>query len=198
MQKLTKFSFYAVLFLLSTFKSYGSSMSYDEAWNLGGNFDGPRLRNVVHLYPSSDNQLDISMQDSLASSKALINVKVLDLSHQDIDDNFIERLCKNRTFSRVINLDLSGNPKITDKSLELISISDIIGSIRDLPQISGKYGIPSSEIYIYTQDTSINSKTIKEYQEAPKRFDFSIRYLNLNGQRTASSVSDSIKWLQCR
>lgn len=194
-------SFYACLILLTASESQGSfrSSSYEEAWDAVEGFNKSTLRNVSTLSPNDDNQLrdNNQMRNALSQSTALVSLKVLNLHNQGIDDAFIKKLCNNSTFSRVIRFNLSGNPEITEKSLEFLSNSDIIGSIRDLPQLSGSYGKPSSEIYIETQNTGISLETIKKYQAKPTRFDFSIRYLHpFTNKRTAEPVSDSIKWLQ--
>ncbi len=105
-------------------------------------------------------------------------------------------ICRNPSFSRVIKLDLSGNKKLTDETLSLISGSEFLGNIRDLPQISSRYGIPSSEIHINVKGTSISPQAISQFNRTPQVFDFPIRYLHPTTEKETFEPVKGIKWLQ--
>ncbi len=128
--------------------------------------------------------------------KPLPHLKALDLRGVGINDDFIDTLCKNSSLKRLIRIDLSNNEDITSESLKKIFKSDVIGSVRDLQQISGRYGIPSSEVYIGWKNTKIKYTDVERYKKTP-RFDFSIQYLHpIHEYPTFPSVERSIKWLQ--
>ncbi len=86
------------------------------------------------------------------------NLKVLDLRYQDLDDNFIKELSSFAGCASLRRIDLSHNPKINDISLDYILQSTSIGSIRDRPTISARYGIPSCNIEIDMSDTGISEE----------------------------------------
>ncbi|AIL13862.1 hypothetical protein IM40_10905 (plasmid) [Candidatus Paracaedimonas acanthamoebae] len=188
-------AFFIVSLIGNAFASSSNMLSYDDAWNVS-RFNGKNLQDIVELYPMPGTVLSKDQKQCLLESKTLYNLKTLDLSNQEIDDKFIEALCNQPTFSRIINLDLSGNPDITDLSLKYLLESNTLGSVRDLPQISGTYGSPSSEIYITTRDTAISPEAIQHYHSNP-RFDFVINYLHpITHTFTAPSAKSSIKWLR--
>lgn len=194
-RKLSKLLLYVTLALPTYALGTQRSLSYDEAW-IEGKFDAKSLSNVWQLYPEEGTSLNEDRQEALAQSRHLHRLKTLNLRCQNIDDKFIQRISSNQTFSRIINLNLSYNHQITDKSLEYILDSDYLGSIRDLPQISGHYGLPSSEIYITTEGTGITTESVKKYQNNP-RFNFCIDYINpVTDKRSAASNQGAIKWLQ--
>jgi hypothetical protein len=172
-------------------------LNYDEAWE-EGRFNSKSLKDVVELYPMPDNVLNEYQKECLIKSKTLTHLKILDLNRQKIDDSFIESICNNPTFSRIIELDLSYNPEVTNLSLKHIQESETLGSIRESPQISGTYGSAFSDIDVRIEGTSIKSEIVNYYQENP-RFDFLIKYLDpITDHRTAPSVEQSIKWLHSK
>ena len=172
-------------------------LNYEEAWKVQ-KFSGPGLREVKHLLPSSDEyKLSDSQKNYLVDSPALTNLRVLNLKNQNLTDDFIEQLCSNPTFSRVTHLDLSDNPNLTTSTLEFISNSNFIGSIRDFPQLSEKYKVPSSEIHITVSGTGIDLETIEKYNQVPQNMSFFIRYLDPHtGKSVAKSSTNAIKWLR--
>src|SRR3546814_769732 len=132
---------YISIFYLSLILSYNCFASFEdltfaETWQ-EDRFNGRGLARVIKLYPASDlskaDPLTLEQKEALVKSRTLENLKTLDLRNQGVDDYFINALCQNPTFSRVINIRLSGNPAITRDSLEVIWTSLIIGRIRDLP-----------------------------------------------------------------
>jgi hypothetical protein len=174
--------------------SWGRTIDYETAWG-EGKFSGETLKNVYRL-ESQGKKLTEIQKDFLIDSRSLSNLRYLDLKNQDIDDDFIDFLCGNSTFSRLIEIDLSDNPKLTPKSLEYFSQSPCIGSIRDLPQISARYELPSSEIRVYAQGTSIDPEVVKIYNSAPQNTDFFIRYLHpINNRKTSDPGNHAIKWI---
>jgi len=166
---------------------------YDTAWR-EGKFSGQTLRDVERLTPSG--KLNDSMKMFLADSLTLKNLRILDLSNQGINDDFIEQISNNPTFSRVMKIDLTGNPDITSKALEYISDSPFLGSVRDLPQVSARYGVYSSEIRVVATGTDIASEVIKVYNEKPQNCNFLIHYLNpVTEQPLCKPAVKAIKWL---
>jgi len=71
----------------------------------------------------------VKKEEFLSNLPKYRNIRTLKIGGLDIDDNFIERLSQNHAFARLANIDLSHNPKITEKSLKAILESDILGSI---------------------------------------------------------------------
>jgi hypothetical protein len=173
------------------------TVDYDTAWE-EGKFSGKTLQNVSHLV-SNGKLLDDTKKNYLIDSLTLTNLRVLDLSNQDITDDFIMNMCGNPTFSRVININLSGNPNLTSEALKYISQSASIGSIRDLPQFSSQYEKPSSEIYIDVRGTGIGAEIVKQYNTEPENKDFFIRYLHpATGKATSQPANHAIKWLRIK
>lgn len=187
-----------ILFSQITNPSIASNLrtvDYETAW-AEEKFSGKTLQNVSHLV-SNGIVLNENQKDFLIDSTALTNLRILDLSNQDIGNDFIKQMCGNPTFSRLTKMDLSGNPRLTGDALEYISESVCIGSIRDLPQISSRYEIASSEIYFDVRDTGIESEIIKKYNSAPQNMNFFIRYLHpATGKVTFPPANHAIKWLQ--
>lgn len=174
-----------------------SCIEFNEV-NIMGGFNSPKLKSTIQLWdPNNDFKFTKEMKEEFLKSTALTGLKILELNNKDIDDNFIEEMCKNKTFARLITIDLSNNKNITSKSLKYIRESDIIGSTRDLPQISGKYGCPSSEVYINIDGTGItDKKDIKKYFGEP-RSEFVIRYMHpVHNTATYPTINNGIKWLQ--
>jgi hypothetical protein len=190
-------------FLIILYYMIGSSIAcdyhprdldYDAAWK-EGKFSGKALVDVNNLR-AGGHKLSDPMKTLLASSLTLTNLRVLDLNDQGINDEFIEKISNNPTFSRITKIDLSGNPDITPKALEYIVESPYIGSIRDFPQISAKYGVYSSEIHIVAHGTSIDSETIRSYNMEPKNKSFIIHYLHPTTEKpTSQPAVRAIKWL---
>lgn len=168
-------------------------LTYDDAWIEEKKFNGKNLTNVIKLYPKHGNQLNDLQKILLSQSQKLINLKELDLNNQNLTDDFIKTISKNDTFSRIRYLNLINNKLITKKSLKYILNSNTLGSIRDLPSISGKYGMPISEIFININKANILEEDIKKYEKP--RFDFSIHYYNSLTGETAPSVSNCVKIL---
>ncbi|MEN8236788.1 MAG: hypothetical protein ABFQ95_04515 [Pseudomonadota bacterium] len=169
------------------------SITFDDVLAEGG-FNAPTLSNVSQLRPGP-NPLNNQQKDQLVQSKTLNQLRVLSVRNCDFTDAHIRNLTKNPTFSRLFNLDISQNIRIGDNSLDYILDSDVIASIRDLPQISGRYGIPSSEVYLQTDHTAVTSDKIREITQEPRQH-FYIRYLDPNGNQTASDVPHGLKWIQ--
>ncbi len=118
----------------------------------------------------------------------------LNLKDKEIDDNKVLQISQNPKYARANYIDLSGNPSVTDKALEYIRDSNILGSLRELPQMSGRYGVPSSEIVVKIGGTNITEEAIAEYGKP--RFDFSIHYRRaFDGMQISPSVINSLKLL---
>ena len=170
--------------------SYFKSLDYDEVRECGS-FGSKAMILVSRMCPSLT-PLSADEKEALVQSKTLINLHTIDLSNQNIDDDFIKGLSENPVFSRIITLDLCGNANITDKSMEYLLESPYIGSLRDLPQVSGRYGCPATVIYVRARGTSVKKQ--------PKNplFNFSITYQNaITGKETDErSEGTAIKFLE--
>lgn len=175
---------------------YDTTKSFTQAWE-EGKFEGLNLRRVMALFPDKDNEFTDDMKERFLNSHSLINLRTLNLKKQGIDDVFIRKLSENKTFARIININLNDNEKITENSLKTISESGVIGSIRDLPQMSSRYDRPSVELRITTERcTNIPVEIIKKYDNVPQNTKFSITYLHpFDGTQTAEPVNNGIKWL---
>ncbi|OJX11711.1 MAG: hypothetical protein BGO77_06345 [Caedibacter sp. 37-49] len=150
---LVLFSFY---FTTSCQASFLRSVTFDDIRGEEGGVGSESLRTVSHIQASGV-KLTPEEKETLINSPYLNNVHSLYILDQYLDENFILRLCQNTALKRLINLEISKNQNITNLSLQSILESDL-GLIRDLPQISGRYGIPSSTIYVTASKTSIVSK----------------------------------------
>ena len=145
-----------LLFAFHCSAGYFRTATFDEIREEGG-FKSASLSTVFRVEPSGDPLSDEEKRD-LLDSESLLNVHSMDLRNQNIDDGFIEKFCKNKTYSRLINLDVSDNQGITNASVQHILTSPVLGSIRDLPQISGRFGVPSSVIYLTARNTLCHPK----------------------------------------
>lgn len=134
-----------------------------------GGFGSNSLNNVLEIYQAGRN-LTIDEVQNLVTSTTLVNLRILDLTNQSvINDDVIERLANNRTFARIMNIKLEGT-NITNAAILSIAQSRVLGSVRDLPTISGRYSVPSSEIKVYVNDTRVNLTKIDPI------FNFHIEY----------------------
>ena len=168
-----------------SFASQLRTISYEDVREEGG-FNAPGLTNVMELMPRGKNLNEQEIQ-TLTTSQSLTNLRVLDLTNQQlVTDAVIEQIAENSTFSRIITLKLSG-ANITDRSIKAIANSPYLGSVRDLPQISGRYGIPSSVVRVYTQDTEVRDTDQKE------KFEFHIEYRPPNPTYPWEPVNHGVK-----
>ena len=96
----------------------------------------------------------------------------LDLSNQDIDNEYIIEMSNNGILEHICTLKLQNNPKITSIIIDNLFEHKRVGNRRSLPAISGKHGMPYVTLDIYMCDKNIK-ETFKEYK---KCFDFEIIY----------------------
>ncbi len=175
---------------------------FKDAWKRN-KFNHPDLNKIEYLHVGNSNEFKLTTEQKQAflKSKHFNGLGSLELRGQDIDDKFVEIMCENPTFSRLYRIDLSKNPNITDKSIEYIRESTLIGSIRDGPQICGRYGRTASYIYLNVEGTKVSKEMIKlsSTKAAFDGFDFggfSIQYLHpITGKKTYHS-SQAIKWVE--
>lgn len=81
-------------------------------------------------------------------------VKTWDLSgHSEVDDQHICLLAHHPKAKFAVNLDVSGT-SITEKSIEYLRLTRILGSIRDLPQTSPRYDRAESVVYVVATGAS--------------------------------------------
>ena len=191
---------YAIISFLFVIQQVNSShyrtLDYDEVRKEGG-FTSLTLKNVSEIISSGKSLTKEEMQGLTSDLGQLSNLKNLDLKGQGIDDDFIINLSQNKSLKRIINLNLSKNEKITSKSIVALLESDILGSVRDLPQISGRFGIPNSIIYVKARETGIVSpeKNIDYFED--HRFGFNISYVNpITGNETSPPIEDGVKFVE--
>ncbi|MBX9804562.1 MAG: hypothetical protein K2Y18_02270 [Alphaproteobacteria bacterium] len=154
-----------------------------------GGFSSPSLRDVTDLDPGGRNLNHKEIED-LITSTSLISLRRLNLRNQPlVNDDFIARLSKNPTFSRIKILILSGTD-ITDEAISSIATSPHLGSIRELPSISGKYGVPYSEVAVYTKDTGVKDRTERT------TFEFHIVYRPSKPSYPWGPDDDAIKFVK--
>jgi len=168
--------------------SFLESLQFDEVRSRGG-FNCPAMQNVSSISPSI-NPLNLTEKEELLNSGTLFRLHTLDLSGQNVDDAFVDNLSKNPCFARIINIDLSDNPDITPQALEYILNSEYLGSVRDLPQVSGRYGCPATTIFVRARNTGIKDRNINPL------FGFHISYRHpFTGQETSPSTDEAVKFL---
>jgi hypothetical protein len=92
------------------------------------------------------------------------------LSEKDIDDTTVAAACSNPINNQVIDIDLSNNKKVTLASINLIKDSDIIGSTISLPKTSGRYNLPSSDVFVNVEGTDITREEINDIEFIKKPF----------------------------
>ncbi len=110
----------------------------------------------------------------LAHGEDFKGLTYLNLSHQNIEDDFIQRFSDNY-FERIKSIDLTGNPAITKKSLECILESDTLGSHRKKMKMDPRRGEPAVSIEVKIGGTSISSEDINDFKDKTK-FNFKIFY----------------------
>lgn len=200
------FSFFPLLFFLTysfdsvaTFSkglTFTQEYTFEEVRKAGG-FNSTKLsEEMVEVITPSGTPLSEDEKTDLCQSKTLDYLRSLDLHGQNLDDAFVKNLSDNPSLKRLVNIDLSDNPKITAASLAYILNSPSLGAIRDMPQISGKYGEPCSTIFVKASKTAITPEDIEK--DKLYNFDFEIHYLHPRTQKeTRPSSEEAIKCLDC-
>jgi len=176
-----------------------SIMTFEDAYDLETRLKRPHELSAVQILNSKrDGWLGedkCRMDWFLRTTEYFGRLYSLDLAYQNVDDSFIEGFAQ-KGFERITSIDLTGNPRITVKSLQYILDSDSLGSLRELPQISARYGRISSEIAVKVRETSIPHQKLIYFNENP-RFDFLIHYRRASDDvQLRPSAEGSIKWLQ--
>ena len=122
------------------------------------------------IYFDKNFEMDAEQKDLFLNYefKSLIH---LDLSNQDIDDDFVKKLCDGDNLRKIKNINFS-NTSITKKTIKYLLRNDNVCCKGDM-RISGKYGRPIVEIDINVSGTNITKKDIDYYSE-PK-FDHMFR-----------------------
>ena len=182
MYKLTKL--FASFFIMS----FSSSFATDMITNENNYFNN----NERKLFSRQQKVEDFASID-------LTGKRSLNLSNRGLKDEDILRLSQNESSGRVININLSQNPSLTAKSIEYISKSDYLGSIRDLPQISDSCGLPSATIYVRIQNTNIPKEQVRKYDtvQGGKKY-FNINYIHpITGYQISEPVDYGIKFVEC-
>lgn len=161
-------------------------LDYDGVRKEGG-FGSETMVNVCRI-EASNVKLTADEKTALLISPYFHHVHTLDLSGQEIDDSFIEKLACNTSLGRLMNLDLSNNPDVTDKALEYIRSSTVFGSVRDLPQVSARYGGPSTTVCVKRKNTAASKTAINPV------FYFGIDYVDpITGRITFEHADQGIK-----
>ena len=155
------------------------------------------FKTVSSVIPSGSPLTEIEIKD-IFTLKKFQNLRTLDLKNQDLTDKDIELLSKNPSLGRVINIDLSENPRITAKSIQFVLDSPYLGSIRDIPQISDTYGLPASTLYLSLQGTSADPEEISQEKNIFRK-NFSIHYKHpKDNSGTYPSADNGLKFVECK
>ncbi len=161
-------------------------LDYDDVRREGG-FGSETMVNVCRI-EASNTKLTVDEKEALLTSSYLNHIHTLDLSGQEIDDSFIEKLASNTSLSRLMTIDLSNNPSITDTALDYIRSSSVFGSVRDLPQVSARYGGPSTTVRIKRKNTGVTKTSVDP------EFYFGIDYIHpITGRKTFDHADQGIK-----
>ena len=180
-------------------------------WDVGAmglDSDSRELRSVgeSHFFVGIDNSEDpyyykpsrsiINVDRLLEDFDKKSRIKTLDLSRQSyVDDEFVRCFCDSEKARSVINIDLSYT-KITQESLKCI-LQGKCGTRRDYVQVSHKYGVPVSEVFLDVTGNSIDDSTIKPFSEPVPgikiRYTMSDEEMDLSSERSTnpSRVSET-------
>lgn len=168
--------------------SYFRDLDYNDVRKEGG-FSSEKMANVCYI-ESSGTKLTDEEKKALLTSNHLHHLHTLDLSGQDLNDDFIEQLSRNQSLSRLITLDLSNNPSITDTALDHILNSTVLGSVRDLQQVSARYGGPSTTVRVKCKNTNIKKTAIDPV------FYFTVNYIHpVTGKILSEPTDQGIKFI---
>lgn len=137
--------------------------------------DYERLSNIASLsfgpYPISEKKKTWFSENEFYFD----DLRMLDLSHQDIDDEYAENLFEYGDFNRLEVINLSFNPKITTKTIDAILSSDTLGSHRTKLSYNGRYESIQSIVEIIIGNNHINDECMIDYKyDKPGRFGFKI------------------------
>lgn len=89
----------------------------------------------------------------------------LDFCDQNIDDDFVEKLCESGILKKLKKIDLSNNAKITSKSIQYLFESENVCCEGNMIGISGKYDRPMVTIQIVVYNTDVNKNDIEQFIE---------------------------------
>jgi hypothetical protein len=87
-------------------------------------------------------------------------------------------------------IDLSNNSGITDAALEYIRNSTVFGSVRALPQVSARYGGPSTTVRVKRRNTSVTRTSVEP------EFDFVIDYKHPITDEVTGHADQGIKLIE--
>jgi hypothetical protein len=119
-----------------------------------------------------------------------------DLAGKNINDDELKIILSNPIYSRIRVINLSGNPKITNDSIDFILNDLVLGSLREAPEISGKFGCASSTIIVNAHGTQICNDDGKWEKFEKHIFEFEINYTHpLTGKNTARKT-DGVKFVE--
>ena len=184
-------------FGLIEFSKAGISNSYvtfDDIREEPDSFSSPKM-SFVQTIQSSGVELSPEEKQMIRNAK-MENITMITLrptymiGKKEFTNDDVLSFLSNRSLTRIVQLDISGNTHVDNVIPEFILENDYIGSQRDLPQISGKFGIPSSEILVRASQTSITIDPNKAQYTYMKR-GFKIHY------SAAQSVENGMKLVNC-
>jgi len=136
------------------------------------NYD--QLKNIMKMTTSIIFANDFEMDEH--DKKIFLNYEFeslthLDLSNQNIDDEFVQKLCESDNLKKIKSINFS-NTDVTKKTIKHLLRYDNVCCEGDI-RISGKYGKPIAEIDVNVFNTNITKKDI-DYYSVPK-FDHMFR-----------------------
>ena len=181
------------------------SLDYDEVRREGGRgFSTDIFSNAYQLVPSKE-LLKPEEKGDLVRNPYLTKLHTLNLSGQNIDDDFVRALCETKynpdrspsnSYRRIIHLNLSRNPLITMRSIDFLLESPVLGSLRDLPQISGRFGCPATTLYVQAKETGISPPSPEEKHFIKHRFNFDIEYRNPITEKQSDTPAIGVKFVE--
>jgi hypothetical protein len=129
--------------------------------------------------------LDLSDDKTPLSQVNLKGVHTLNLrGRKDID---FDELSRNKDAGNIININLE-ETNVNSDDLKKLLYSGTFGTKRDLPQISARYEMPSSEIYVSITNSSLPDKERREISQKP------VGKFNLSYKTGETLVG--IKWMK--
>jgi hypothetical protein len=126
------------------------------------NYDDLNLANTIYFdkyFRMNDEQKQLFLTYKFES---LIN---LDLCNQNIDDEFVKKLCESGMLNMLKKIDLSNNEKITSLSIQYLFESENVTCEGKWLEISGKYDRPMVTIQIVAYNTNVQQNDIQLFIE---------------------------------
>lgn len=145
---------FATFFLLFTSRLMASDYMTVETLLEISKEDKSEAQKVQRIYSSDDTFSTEQLKEFC--NLPLEKLHTLSFWRQsNVDDDILkliaQRASEGQAFWRLKNLDLS-ETQVTEVGVKALLESRLVGTIRDLPQLSGRYNTPASTIFIRVED----------------------------------------------